>query len=120
MGHFALQLLIRGGFCPKGYFCWHLTVIISFCAKNHRKLRDGYLVVIFQSFNAKKALSTTCHLKNVKQQISYFCYVFHNKRLTIPRVGVFSPWGYFCRVFLSFPCFLKIKGILFILYYTRV
>jgi hypothetical protein len=38
MGHFALQLLIRGGFCPKGYFCWHLTVIISFCAKNHRKL----------------------------------------------------------------------------------
>jgi hypothetical protein len=58
MDHFALQLLTRGGFCPKGYFCWHLTVIISFCAKNHRKLRDGYLVVIFQSFNAKKALST--------------------------------------------------------------
>ena len=59
MGHFVLQLLTRGGFCPKGYFCWHLTVIISFCAKNHRKLRDGYLVVNFQSFNAKKALSTT-------------------------------------------------------------
>ena len=58
MGHFVLQLLIRGGFCPKGYFCWHLTVKIGFCAKNHRKLRDGYLVVIFQSFNAKKALST--------------------------------------------------------------
>ena len=58
MGHFALQLLIRGGFCPKGYFCWHLTVILSFCTKNHRKLRDGYLVVIFQSFNAKKALPT--------------------------------------------------------------
>jgi hypothetical protein len=58
MGNFVLQLLTRGGFCPKGYFCWHLTVIISLCAKNHRKLRDGYLVVIFQSFNAKKALST--------------------------------------------------------------
>jgi hypothetical protein len=55
-------------------------------------------------------------LKNVKQQISYFSYVLHNKTLTIPRVGVFSPWGYFCRVFLSFPCFLKIKGILFTLY----
>jgi hypothetical protein len=55
-------------------------------------------------------------LKNVKQQVSCFSYVLHNKTLTIPRVGVFSPWGYFCRVFLSFPCFLKIKGILFILY----
>jgi hypothetical protein len=58
MGHFVLQLLTRGGFCPKGYFCWHLTVIISFSAKNHRKLRVGYLVVIFQSFNAKKVLYT--------------------------------------------------------------
>ena len=58
MGHFALHLLIRCGFCPKGYFCWHLTVIIGFCAKNHRKLRDGYLVMIFLKFNVKKALST--------------------------------------------------------------
>jgi hypothetical protein len=41
MGHFILQLLTRGGFCPKGYFCWYLTVIISFCVKNHRKLTDG-------------------------------------------------------------------------------
>jgi hypothetical protein len=72
MGHFALQLLIRGGFCPKGYFCWHLTVIISSCAKNHRKLRDGYLVVIFQSFNAKRHFLLPCYLKNVNQQISYF------------------------------------------------
>jgi hypothetical protein len=47
MGHFTLHLLIRGEFCPKGYFCWHLTVIIGFCAKNHRKLRDGHLVMIF-------------------------------------------------------------------------
>jgi hypothetical protein len=30
-------------------------------------------------------------LKNVKEQISYFSYVLHNKTLTIPRVGVFSP-----------------------------
>jgi hypothetical protein len=59
MGHFVLQLLLRGGFCPKGYFCWHLTVIIGFCAKNHRKLRGGYLILIFLKFNVKKALSTT-------------------------------------------------------------
>jgi hypothetical protein len=55
-------------------------------------------------------------LKNVKQQISYFSYVLNNKTLVIPRFGVFSPWGYVSRVFLSFPCFLKIKGIPFILY----
>jgi hypothetical protein len=116
MGHFALQLLTRGGFCPKGYFCWHLIVITNFCAKNHRKLRGGYLVVIFQSLMPKRHFLLPCYLKNVKQQISYFSYVLHNKILTIPRVGVFSPWGDFCRVFLSFPCFLKIKGILFILY----
>ena len=53
MGHFTLHLLIRGGFCPKGYFCWHPIVIIGFCAKNHRKLRDGFL-----KLNVKKALST--------------------------------------------------------------
>jgi hypothetical protein len=47
MGDFALQLLIMGGFCPKGYFCWYLIVIISFCAKDYRKIRDGYLVMIF-------------------------------------------------------------------------
>jgi hypothetical protein len=47
MGHFALHLLIRGEFCPKDYFCWHLTVIIGFCAKNHRKLRGGHLIMIF-------------------------------------------------------------------------
>jgi hypothetical protein len=46
-GHFALQLLTRGGFCPKGYFCWYLIVITCFCAKNHKKLIGGYLVVIF-------------------------------------------------------------------------
>jgi hypothetical protein len=59
MGHFVLQLLLRSGFCPKGYFCWNLTVIIGFCAKNHRKLRGGYLVMISLKFNVKKALSTT-------------------------------------------------------------
>ena len=59
MGHFTLHLLIRGEFCPKGYFCWHLTVIIGFCVKNHRKIRDGHLVMIFLKLNAKKALSTT-------------------------------------------------------------
>jgi hypothetical protein len=116
MSHFALQLLTRGGLCPKCYFCWHLIIITSFCAKNHKKLRNGYLVVIFQSLMPKRHFPLPCYLKNVNQQISYFSYVLHNKRLTILRVGVFSPCGYFCRVFLSFPCFLKIKGILFILY----
>jgi uncharacterized membrane protein YqaE (UPF0057 family) len=116
MGHFVLQLLTRGGVCPKGYFCWHLTVIISFCAKNHRKLRDGYLVMIFQSLMPKRHFLLPCYLKNVKQQIPYFSYVLHNRTLIIPKVGVFLPRGYFCRVFLRFTCFLKIKGILFILY----
>jgi hypothetical protein len=50
-------------------------------------------------------------LNNVKQQISYFSYVLNNKTLVIPRFGVFSPWGYFSRVFLSSPCFSKMKGI---------
>jgi hypothetical protein len=117
MGHFALQLLTRGGFCPKGYFCWHLTAITSFCAKNHRKFSDGYLVVILQSLMPKRHLLLPCYLKNVKQQISYFSYVLHNKTLIIPKVGVFLPWGYFCRVFLSFPCFLKKK--VSYLFYTK-
>jgi hypothetical protein len=59
MGHFTLHLLVRGRFCPKGYFCWHPIVIIGLCAKNHRKLRGGYLVMIFLSLRSKKALSTT-------------------------------------------------------------
>ena len=59
MGHFTLHLLVRGRFCPKGYFCWHPLVILGLCAKNHRKLRGGYLVMIFLKFNVKKALSTT-------------------------------------------------------------
>jgi hypothetical protein len=68
----------------------------------------------------KRNFLLPCYLKNVKQQISYFSYVPHNKTLIIPKVGVFSPWDKFCKVFLSFPCFLKIKGILFILYKTKV
>ena len=59
MGHFTLHLLVRGRFCPKDYFCWHPIAIIGLCAKNHRKLRGGYLVMIFLSFKVKKALSTT-------------------------------------------------------------
>jgi hypothetical protein len=64
----------------------------------------------------KRHLLLSCYLKNVKQKISYFSYVLNNKTLVIPRFGVFSLKGYFSRVFLSFPCFPKIKGILFILY----
>ena len=59
MGHFVLQLLIRGGVCPKGYFCWHLTVIIGFYAKNHRKAKGWSFSYDFLKFNVKKALSTT-------------------------------------------------------------
>jgi hypothetical protein len=70
----------------------------------------------FLKFNVKKALTTILLFENVKQQISYFSYVLNNKTLVIPRFGVFSPWGYFSRVFLSSPCFPKIKGISFILY----
>jgi hypothetical protein len=58
MGHFALQLLITGGFCPKGYFCWHLTLIISFCAKKSQKAKERLFSCDFPKFNAKKALST--------------------------------------------------------------
>jgi hypothetical protein len=64
---------------------------------------------------SKRHLLLSCYLKDVKQQISYFSYVINNKTLVIPRFGVFSLWGYFSRVFLSFPCFPKIKGISFIL-----
>jgi hypothetical protein len=59
---------------------------------------------------SKRHLLLSCYLKNVKQQISYFSYVLNNK--TLVRFGVFTPWGYFSRVFLSFPCFLKIKRYL--------
>jgi hypothetical protein len=55
-------------------------------------------------------------LKNIKQQISYFSYVHNNKTIVIPRFGVFSPWGYFSRVFLRFPCFSNLKGISFLLH----
>jgi hypothetical protein len=116
MGHFPLHLLVRGRFCPKGYFCWHPLVIIGLCAKNHRKLRGGYLVMIFLSLMSKRHFLLPYYLKNVKQQISYFSKVLSNKTVVIPRVGVLLPWSYFCRVFLSFNCFIKTTGILFILH----
>jgi hypothetical protein len=72
MGHFVLQLFIRGGVCPKGYFYWHLPVIIGFGAKNHRKLRGGYLVMIFLSLLSKRHFLLHYYLKNVKHQILYF------------------------------------------------
>jgi hypothetical protein len=65
---------------------------------------------------SKKHFLLYYYLENVKQQISYFSYVLNNKTLNILRFGVFSPWGYFSRVFLIFPYFLKIKGIPIILY----
>jgi hypothetical protein len=91
-------------------------VILDLYVKDHRKRSTGYLVVDFKNFMSKRHLLLSCYLKNVKQQISYFSYVLTNQTLVIPRFGVFSPWNYFSRVFLSFPCFPKIKGVPFILY----
>ena len=59
MGHFALHPLIRSEFCPKGHFCWHLTVIIGFCAKKSQKVKGWLFSYDFLKLNAKKALSTT-------------------------------------------------------------
>jgi hypothetical protein len=55
-------------------------------------------------------------LKNIKQQNSYFCYVHNNKILVIPRLGVVSFLDYFSKIFLSFHCFPKIKGKVFLLH----
>ena len=90
MDHFVLQLSTRNGFCPKGYFCWYLTVIRSFCAKNHRKLRDGYLVVIFQSCNAKKALSTTLLCEKCQTADFIFFLSFYQQNISYPK-----GWGVF-------------------------
>jgi hypothetical protein len=46
-GSLALHLPSRCGFCTKSYFCWYLWVITCFCAKNHRGLLIGYLVMLF-------------------------------------------------------------------------
>jgi hypothetical protein len=64
----------------------------------------------------KRYLLLSGYLKNVKQQISYFSYVYNNKTLVIPKFEVFSPWGSFSRVFLRFPCFAKLKGFSFLLH----
>ena len=109
MGHFVLQLLIRGGVCPKGYFCWLLTVIIGFCAKNHRKLRGGYLVMIFLSLMSKRLFLLHYYLKNVKQQISYFSQILLNKTLVIPRVGGVFTLGLFLYGFSRLSLFYSIK-----------
>jgi hypothetical protein len=85
MGHLTLHFLVRGRFCPKGYFCWHPIVIIGLCAKNHRKLRGGYLVMIFSGLMSKRLFLLHYYLKNVKQQISYFSQILLNKTLVIPR-----------------------------------
>jgi hypothetical protein len=61
----------------------------------------------------KGHLQLTCYLKNVKQQNSKVFHVLNNKTLVIPRFGVFPLEGYFSRIFLSFPCFPKLKGVSF-------
>jgi hypothetical protein len=47
-------------------------------------------------------LKLTYHLKNIKQQNSYFSYIQNNKILVIQRFGVFSLQDYFSKIFLSF------------------
>jgi hypothetical protein len=80
--------------------------------KNHRKKAYWIFSCEFLKFHAKKVLIT--NLLFEKYQTTDF--IFFLCSLVIPRFGVFSFGGYFSRVFLSFPCFLKIKGISFILY----
>jgi hypothetical protein len=70
----------------------------------------------FLKFYAKKVLITNLLFEKYQTTDFKFFYVLNNNSLVIPRFGVFLPWGYFSRVFLSLPCFLKINGILFILY----
>jgi hypothetical protein len=54
MGHFTLHLLIRGEFYPKGYFCWHLTVIIGFYAKKSQKSKGWSFSYDFLKFKCQK------------------------------------------------------------------
>jgi hypothetical protein len=65
----------------------------------------------FLKFNVKKAHSTILLFEKCQTIDFIFFLVLNNKTLIIPRFGVFSLWGYFSRVFLRFPYFLKIKGI---------
>jgi hypothetical protein len=70
----------------------------------------------FLKFNAKKVLITNLSFEKYQTTDFVFSYVQNNKAFVIPRFGVFLPWGYFSRVFLRLPCFLKIRGIPIILY----
>jgi hypothetical protein len=59
----------------------------------------------FLKFYAKKVLITNLLFEKYQTTDFIFFYVHNNKKLVIPRFGVFSPWGYSSRVFLRFPCF---------------
>jgi hypothetical protein len=95
MSHFVLQLLIRGGVCPKGYFCWHPIIIIGFCAKNHRKLRGGHLVMIFLSLMSKKALSTTLLFEKCQTADFSFFLSFYPPNISYPKGGGVFTLGLF-------------------------
>jgi hypothetical protein len=69
----------------------------------------------FLKFKAKMTLTTNLLFEKCQTTELIIFYVYNNKTLVIPRFGVFSPQDYFSRVFLSFLCFLKIKGISFLL-----
>jgi hypothetical protein len=63
----------------------------------------------------KKVLITNLLFEKYQTtELIFFSYVHNNKVLVIPRFGVFSPQDYFSKIFLSFHCFYKIKGIPFI------
>jgi hypothetical protein len=71
MGHFVLQLLTRGGFCPKGYFLVSNSNDKLLCQKSE-KAKGWLFSCDFPKFNAKKVLSTTLLFEKCQTADSIF------------------------------------------------
>jgi hypothetical protein len=63
MGHFVLQLLLRSGFCPKGYFLLASNSKNRLLCQKSQKAKGWLFSYDFLKFNVKKALSTTLLFK---------------------------------------------------------